>query len=84
MVNGAGLEPATTGLKVRTPEVATPCNKNTCTGTPETVAPNVAPETEKGITADPRQALLDALRGVDRDTLLAVLAEVLGGGQGKA
>ena len=35
---------------------------------------------EKAPMPDPRQALLDALRGVDRDTLLAVLAEVLTGG----
>ncbi len=80
MVNGAGLEPATTGLKVRTQVLATPCNDSTCTGTPETVAPNVAPETEKDTTADPRQTLLDALRGVDRETLLAVLADLLDSG----
>ena len=80
MVNGAGLEPATTGLKVRTPEVTTTCNNNTCTGTPETGAPNVAPELEKAPMPDPRQALLDALRGVDRETLLAVLADLLDSG----
>ena len=43
------------------------------------VTPQVTPESEKDATADPRQTLLDALRGVDRDTLLAVLADVLAG-----
>ena len=80
MVNGAGLEPATTGLKVRTPGITTPCNYHTSPDTLETVAPNVASESEKGITPDPRQALLDALRGVDRETLLAVLADLLDSG----
>ncbi len=36
------------------------------------VAPTVAPEIEKG-------AILDALKSMDKDTLIALLAEVLSG-----
>ncbi len=44
-------------------------------GTQDPVTPNVTPEIPK----DPKQALLDALRAMPKDELLAVLAEALGG-----
>jgi hypothetical protein len=48
----------------------------TCTDTREPVTPNVTPVSEM----DPKERLLEALRGVDRETLLSVLADVLAGG----
>jgi hypothetical protein len=42
-------------------------------------APNTSPQIEKTVESDPKAVLLEALRNVDRDTLMAVLAEVLTG-----
>ena len=73
MVSGAGLEPATTGLKVRCADSASGDMPHTYKEREDPVAPSVAPET--GI--DRKKALLEALRGVDRETLLEILADVL-------
>ena len=42
----------------------------------DSVTPDVTPESE----IDPKKALLEAFRGVDRKSLLPVLADVLAGG----
>ncbi len=76
MAETTGLEPATSGVTGRNGGVASDCEISTCTGTPEPVTPNVTPDSKM----DPKERLLEALRGVDRETLLAVLADVLAGG----
>ena len=48
-------------------------------GTEDSGALHGAPESEEPVTQDPKAALLEALRNVDRETLLAVLAEALTG-----
>ncbi len=77
MVNGAGLEPATTGLKVRPQTVASDCGTVSCADGGNPLAPVLAHDSGRTVTEDPKQAAIDALRGLDRDTLLAVLAEML-------
>ncbi len=47
------------------------------TGAANSGCPDGCPTIPKNEPADPKAALLEALRNVDRDTLLAVLAEVL-------
>jgi len=71
MVNGAGFEPAATGLKVRTPAVAKPIKSSTYNGSEPCVTPCVTPD-------DTKQALLKGLlQGLTKEEIITLLAESL-------
>ena len=78
-MSGAGLEPAATGLKVRCTDSVNNNGIDICTGGGNPVTPTVTPESE----IDHKKALIEALRGLDKDSLLEVLGEVLSDNGGK-
>ena len=79
MERDTGFEPAASSLGSCDAPVLRDCESRTYAAAMGQDAPNTSPEIEKAVKSDPKAVLLDALRVVDRDTLLAVLAEVLTG-----
>ncbi len=79
MERDTGFEPATSSLGSCDAPVLKDCESRTYAGAVGQDAPNTSPQIEKPVKTDPKSVLLEALRAVDRDTLLAVLAEALTG-----
>ncbi len=66
-----GLEPPTSWSVAKTGRVVSGLHSNDLQSTKNPVTPNVTPEEKRPI--------LDALRGMDNDALIALLAEALAG-----